>query len=240
MAVNTLKNEPNAETRRGILRWAWKMIAMVVVFGAILFASAGRLDWIEGWGYIGLSLFNLLMTAVVLVPKRPDLIAERSEVGAGTKNWDRVLAPAVAMLSPLAIMVTAGLDARFGWSPAIGAGWWALGLVLGAACGAFVVWAMASNPFFSGTVRIQEERGHRVVSGGPYRFVRHPGYLGSVIFNLAAPLALGSLWTYLPALLSIALIVVRTGLEDRTLQAELPGYAKYAESVRCRLVPGLW
>jgi protein-S-isoprenylcysteine O-methyltransferase Ste14 len=240
MAVQTVNRGSKTETRRGILRWAWKMIAMLVVYGAILFAAAGSLDWVAGWGYIGLNIFNMALTALVLIPRQPDLIAERSRVGEGTKNWDRLLTPAVALLSPLAIMVTAGLDARFGWSPAISAGVWALGLALGAGCGIFVVWAMASNPFFSGTVRIQTERDHHVVSSGPYRLVRHPGYLGSVIFDLAAPLALGSLWTYIPGLLSIVLIMVRTGLEDRTLQSELPGYREYAAEVRYRLVPGLW
>ena len=104
----------------------------------------------------------------------------------------------------------------------------------------FVLWAMASNPFFATTVRIQDDRGHRVVSSGPYRLVRHPGYFGSLIYNLVIPLVLGSLWTFLPALLTIALLVLRTRLEDRTLQAELPGYPEYAAVVRHQLIPGVW
>ena len=104
----------------------------------------------------------------------------------------------------------------------------------------FVLWAMASNPFFAATVRIQSERGQEVVSAGPYRLVRHPGYLGALVYNLAIPLVLGSLWTFIPALFTIALLVVRTALEDRTLQAELPGYAAYTAAVRRRLIPGLW
>jgi protein-S-isoprenylcysteine O-methyltransferase Ste14 len=99
---------------------------------------------------------------------------------------------------------------------------------------------MASNPFFATTVRIQDDRGHCVVSSGPYRPVRHPGYLGSMIYNLVIPLVLDSLWTFIPALLTILLLVVRTKLEDRTLQAELPGYRKYAAAVPYRLIPGIW
>ena len=104
----------------------------------------------------------------------------------------------------------------------------------------FVLWAMASNPFFAATVRIQEDRGHTVTSSGPYQLVRHPGYAGSLIYNLAIPIVFGSWWTFIPALLTIALTFVRTGLEDGTLHAELPGYDDYAAKVRCRLIPGVW
>ncbi|MBC7224324.1 MAG: isoprenylcysteine carboxylmethyltransferase family protein, partial [Anaerolineae bacterium] len=101
-------------------------------------------------------------------------------------------------------------------------------------------WAMASNPFFSAFVRIQRERGHRVVADGPYRYVRHPGYLGAIVFQMAIPLALGSLWALLPSGVAAALYVARTVLEDRTLQEELAGYREYAQKVRHRLLPGLW
>ena len=138
------------------------------------------------------------------------------------------------------MLVTAGLDARFGWSAPIRSSVWGLGLALAFCSQMFVLRAMASNPFFALTVRLQDERGHTVVSSGPYRLFRHPGYLGSVLYNLACPLLLGSLWTFLPALLTIVLLFVRTGLEDRTLQAELPGYPEYAASTRYRLVPGVW
>ena len=153
---------------------------------------------------------------------------------------DRFFATAIVVFGTLAVLITAGLDARFGWSAPIGSGLWGLALTLAFGSQMFVLWAMATNPFFATTVRIQGERGHHVVSSGPYQLVRHPGYLGSLIYNLAIPLVLGSLWTFLPALLTIALLVLRTRLEDRTLQAELPGYPEYAAIVRHRLIPGLW
>jgi protein-S-isoprenylcysteine O-methyltransferase Ste14 len=99
---------------------------------------------------------------------------------------------------------------------------------------------MVSNKFFSTSVRIQMERDHTVASGGPYRYVRHPGYVGYIVSGFAAPLALGSLWALIPAAITLCLLVVRTALEDRTLQDELDGYREYAARVRYRLLPGVW
>lgn len=138
------------------------------------------------------------------------------------------------------MIVTAGLDFRLGWSPRLGSGLWAAGLAVAFCSQLFVLWAMASNPFLATTVRIKDEREHRVVRSGPYRLVRHSGYLGSAAYNLVVPLVLGSLWAYIPALVTVVLLVVRTGLEDRALGAELPGYEEYAAAVRYRLFPGAW
>jgi protein-S-isoprenylcysteine O-methyltransferase Ste14 len=99
---------------------------------------------------------------------------------------------------------------------------------------------MLSNRFFSPTVRIQSDRGHQVISGGPYQIIRHPGYSGWILQMLAAPLALGSWWGLIPGLLSACLYGIRTALEDRTLHRELPGYTDYAARVRYRLLPGIW
>ena len=227
------------DTTRGIARWAGQIIVSALLAGAILFLSAGRLDWAAGWAFLGLNILTQVLSAVVLIPRQSEMLADRSQVRAGTKGWDRFFTPGI-LVGTLAMFLTAGLDARFGWSSPAGAGTWLLGLGLALVCQLFVLWAMASNPFFALTVRIQDERGHTVVSRGPYRLVRHPGYLGSLLYTLVAPLALGSWWTFVPALLTGALIIIRTGLEDRTLQVELPGYADYAGRVRWRLVPGIW
>lgn len=159
---------------------------------------------------------------------------------ANTKGWDRLLAGAVSLYLPLITLIVSGLDARFGWSaqPVLAAQLAALViLVLGYA---LVSWAMASNKFFSGVVRIQAERGHTVATTGPYQVVRHPGYTGMIAFTLATPVLLGSLWALVPALLNVCLFVLRTSLEDRTLQAELSGYQDYTRQVRYRLLPGVW
>jgi protein-S-isoprenylcysteine O-methyltransferase Ste14 len=240
MATPVLNTDSKTDIERGILRWAGQMIAALVFAWVILFLAAGRLDWAAGWVYLGMNLLTQALSAAVLLPQQPDMLAERSKVREGTKRWDRVLAPAIVVLGTLAVLVTAGLDARFGWSAPINSGLWGLSLALAFGSQMFVLWAMAANPFFATTARIQDERGQRAVSSGPYRFVRHPGYLGSLVYNLAIPLVLGSLWTFVPALLTIVLPVVRTELEDRTLRAELPGYSAYAVVVRHRLIPGVW
>jgi protein-S-isoprenylcysteine O-methyltransferase Ste14 len=142
--------------------------------------------------------------------------------------------------SPVLMALAAGLETRFSAPPAsLDAA--AISAVLVAILGtAVTLWAMAANPFFSGIVRIQQERGHKVVSAGPYRFIRHPGYAGMLVFTFAAPVILGSPWAFGIAILTTGITVLRTSLEDRTLERELDGYAEYARRVRHRLVPGVW
>ena len=240
METRISKTKEEAGNSKGVLAWASQLVFATVTAGILLFLSAGRLDWVGGWAFFGLNLFTQLLSAWILIPRSSGLLAERSKVGKGTKNWDRFYAPAVIVVGTLAVMVTAGLDARFGWSqpihPAI---WWAA-LSIAFASQLFVLWAMASNRFFAITVRIQEERQHQVVDRGPYRFVRHPGYAGSVLYNLAIPVILGSWWTFIPAVVTAGLLIARTGLEDRTLQDELPGYREYTQRTSFRLFPGIW
>jgi protein-S-isoprenylcysteine O-methyltransferase Ste14 len=168
------------------------------------------------------------------------MLDERSKVREGTKGYDRILVPAIVIFGTLAVLITAGLDARFGWSGTLNGWLLGAGVTLAFLSQLFVLWAMASNPFFAFTVRIQDDRGHTVINNGPYQLVRHPGYAGSLLYNLAIPLVLNSWWTYIPAILTAVLILVRTGLEDRTLLEELPEYRAFATKVRCRLLPGIW
>ncbi|MGB8983048.1 MAG: isoprenylcysteine carboxylmethyltransferase family protein [Anaerolineales bacterium] len=240
MTQQTTETYPVSTSTRGVKRWAIQMIIGTVIFGTILFLSAGRLNWVEGWVYLVMNSVTQFISAIVLTSRNPDLLTERSGVGKRTKSWDQYLSIAVAVIAPLAIMITAGLDARFQAISIYGSNAWVFGIVLAFLCQMFVLWAMASNPFFALTVRIQDERGHSVVHRGPYQLVRHPGYLGSILFSLLCPLVLGSKWVALPALLSCILIIIRTGLEDTTLHAELPGYGEYASKVRWRLFPGIW
>ena len=168
------------------------------------------------------------------------MLADRAAAQPGTKRWDKFFAPAIAVFGSLAMFVTAGLDARFGWSKAVSPAIWLLALIIAFGSQIFVLWAMTSNPFFATTVRIQEERDHTVVNQGPYRLVRHPGYLGSVIYTAFSPLVLNSFWTFIPALLTILLLIMRIRLEDRALQDELLAYSAYAAVTRYRLFPGIW
>ncbi|GAP15953.1 putative protein-S-isoprenylcysteine methyltransferase [Longilinea arvoryzae] len=223
-----------------LLRWGLKTLAQLIFFGLLLFLVAGRLDWRGGWSFLALGAATQILSAVLFLPHHADLIAERSKMQANTKPWDRILAPLVAMIGPLAWVLTASLDARFHWSGPVPTALWIAAFLVGFGASLFTLWAMMTNRFFAATVRIQDDRGQTVVKGGPYRIVRHPGYLGSVVFDLVVPLVLGSWWAYFPAVLTVILTFVRTALEDRTLQAELPGYAQFAKETRFRLIPGIW
>lgn len=227
------------DTTRGIVRWGLQTAIFVLIFAASLFLAAGRLDWVMGWTYVGLLVADKVVAALVLIPRQPELLADRART-EGPRDLDRVLTGIMVLFGPLITLVVAGLDYRFGWSfpisPAIQVG--ALGA---AALGSLLtIWAMASNRHFYGLVRIKTEEGHTVVSAGPYRFVRHPGYAGASLFQLATPLILGSLWALVPTVLAVCANVARTNLEDRTLRQGLEGYGEYAQRVRYRLVPGVW
>ena len=157
----------------------------------------------------------------------------------GVKPWDKRITSALGGLMVLSWIV-AGLDFRLHWSSPLPLLWHLGGLLLVLLGFALFLWAMASNAFFAEGVRIQEERGHRVVSSGPYRFVRHPGYVGAILGQLATPFLLGSPWAMIPSVACAALFVVRTALEDKTLLEDLPGYEVYAQRTRFRLFPGVW
>ncbi len=224
-------------TRVLVRRRMIQLGAFIVLQAAILFLGSGRPDWTLAWIY--LASYTGLIATTRLVVRDKELFAERAQVGKGAKSWDKGLS-ALFSLFGLAMLVVAALDARFGWSPPASIALVAIGFVAFLLGFGASVWAMAANRFFSTFVRIQTDRGHAVATGGPYRFVRHPGYAGFILGSLGTPLLLGSVWALVPAALSSAVIVVRTVLEDRTLQAELPGYHDYALRVRDRLVPGLW
>ena len=207
-----------------------------------LFLSAGRWDWREGWVYVGVLMTCTLVSRVLMAVANPGLASERAHsLSAGNvKHWDKWLMPYVAVFGPLLVFVVAGLDERFGWKPEVPRWLELAGIVVILAGVALSTWAMIVNRFFSGTIRIQTERGHQVVTSGPYHFIRHPGYLGGVISYLAMPLMFGSVWTFIPACAGIAVTALRAWLEDKTLQKELPGYREYSLKTRDRLIPGIW
>lgn len=221
------------------IRLARALTAAVVLLAVVIFWPAGRLNWVAGWLYVGIVALYHLFNVVYLRRVNPELIEARMRMGKGTKRWDKVWG---AFFGPVLIStyVIAGLDAiRFEWST-MSTLFWPLGLILFLVGSALFTWSMGVNPFFEKTVRIQSERGHRVIDTGPYAFVRHPGYVGFFGWCLSAPLLLGSWWAFVPAILSVVGLVVRTALEDRTLCDELEGYAAYSGRVRYRLFPGIW
>jgi protein-S-isoprenylcysteine O-methyltransferase Ste14 len=214
-------------------RAALQTAATLVLMAIALFGAAGRLDWGMAWAFLAAYvLFAIVAISIV----DPDLIAARSDLQGGTRA-DLVLGAFFTALLYPATLVTAGLDVRYGWSPALPAAleWLALAVFL--AGYALMTWSMRVNRFFIAVVRVQTERGHRVVEDGPYRFVRHPGYAGGILAHAALPIALGSLAALLPALLGCLLIAMRTFSEERTLVRDLPGYTEYRQRVHWRLVP---
>ena len=207
-----------------------------VVLAAALFAPAGTLAWPMAWAVLA---FYVAFSVAGFLVLPPDLIAERSSL-AGGEPADLVVAGlAFLFLFPISFAVC-GLDVRLHGSPALPTGLRVAAFAVFVLGYGFSLWGAASNPFFSGVVRVQRERGHRVASGGPYAFVRHPGYAGPMAGHLLLPLALGSLWGIVPAALGCACLALRIGWEERVLREELSGYTEYAQQVRWRLVPGLW
>lgn len=222
-----------------IVRRLLQLLIFIVIQAAILFGASGRLNWLMAWVYLGVYVGLIAVNALVLLPRDPELIAERGRVAENAKGWDRLIAVLYTLCS-LTILAVAGLDARFGWTPPFSLAIQVIALLFLLVGWALVSWAMASNRFFSSVVRIQTDRGHTVATGGPYRFVRHPGYVAGMISALATAVMLNSLWALIPTGLLIGLVVIRTALEDRALRNELDGYQAYTERVRHRLFPGIW
>lgn len=236
--MSVTKMNPTAKLDRAGVNRIFQVLGFLLVMGGILFASAGRLSWIEAWAFLGIYLAGVLANGIWTLRHDPGLINERGRIGENAKSWDKIIGLIYTVLL-LATMIVAGMDARLGWSSApplvkiIGGIGFALSLGM-------TFWVMTANTYLSSFVRIQDDRGHQTITRGPYRFVRHPMYAGLLFMFWGIPLLLGSWWALVPSALNIILFVVRTALEDKTLQAELPGYLEYTRQVRYRLVPGIW
>jgi len=219
-----------------------RLILFYLLIPLMLLVCGGDFGWWQAWGY------SLLIVAAgpggrILAERRhPGLLAERQNMEnvQSAKAWDKVLAPLMALSVSFPLVIVAGLDHRFGWSPVFPLWLIVLGFLLISLGYAFATWALIENRFFSSVVRIQVDRGHVVCDSGPYRIVRHPGYAGNILALLGIVLALSSMWTLIPATVALIITVIRTVLEDRTLQEELPGYQDYTQRVRYRLIPWVY
>jgi protein-S-isoprenylcysteine O-methyltransferase Ste14 len=222
---------------------AGRFLFLGILMFVALFWAAGQLDWWEGWAYIIASLLTLIVGRFYLIYTAPDQIAERMEAPQkeNVKPWERILVPVIAMLGPLAAWIVAGLDVRYGWSPDLPLYIQIIALTVLFSGAVFSNWSMIVNRFYSSHVRIQTDRGHSVISSGPYSVLRrHPGYAGDILAWIAVPFFFSSYWVVIPCITVILAYIVRITLEDRTLQEELPGYKEYASRVRYRLLPGIW
>ncbi len=219
-----------------------RLVGTYLIIPLLLFGFGGELGWWQAWVYSLLVVAAGVGGRIWAERRHPGLLAERqsSETFADAKPWDKILAPLMAVSVGFPLVIVAGLDHRYEWSPAFPLWLNIFGLFLIAAGYAFAVWAMVENRFFSSMVRIQTDRGHAVCDSGPYRIVRHPGYAGNILALPGIVLALSSVWTLVPAAAALIIAVIRTAMEDRTLQEELPGYREYARRVRYRLVPWIY
>lgn len=230
-----------AQTRLMTPKTILRLVVVLFVFPLVPMIISGVWNWWEAWAYAILSVGGFVVSRALAARRHPDILEERARSMElqGAKPWDKILAPLLAFGS-LLILIIAGADKLFGWTSPfhLYVKLAALAVILfGFAVGS---WALIENKFFSGVVRIQLDRGHRVVTTGPYRFVRHPGYAGALWTYLAMPVLFDSLWAVIPTVFLVGVLFLRTSLEDRTLQAELPGYADYARRTRYRLLPGIW
>jgi protein-S-isoprenylcysteine O-methyltransferase Ste14 len=225
---------------RDLIQAFVSLATTLAVMGSALFLSAGTLQWPHGRAFLAVFFILVLVSVAWLWRVNPEIFAARRHLtGEGTKSWDVVLI-SILLAAFLATLIVAGLDGgRFHWAPAP---FWAV-------CAGYVLlllgclgsgWAQAVNRHFEPSVRIQTDRDHHVITTGPYAFVRHPGYVSGAVLVAGIALALGSLWALLPAALVGAVLVIRTNMEDATLQRELPGYAEFAERVRSKWIPGVW
>jgi protein-S-isoprenylcysteine O-methyltransferase Ste14 len=218
------------------------LVAAYLLIPLILLICGGDLDWWHAWLYALLIVVAGIGGRIWAEQRHPGLLAERQNIEniQNAKAWDKVLAPLMAVSIGYPMVIVAGLDHRFSWSPEFPPWLIALGFTLILLGYAFAAWALAENRFFSSVVRIQVDRGHVVCDSGPYRFVRHPGYAGNIVAVFGMALALGSVWTLFPAAMASIIAVIRTILEDQTLHEELPGYRGYARRVRYRLIPWIY
>jgi protein-S-isoprenylcysteine O-methyltransferase Ste14 len=227
---------PEISTTRLLARLLTAIIIMSVAF----FGTAGTLAWPEAWLYLIFQLSFSTGMSVWLKKHNPDLLRDRMIfLKRSARGWDKAILW-ISTVVFIPYLLLPGLDAiRYQWSsvplPIRAFGFIGIGLSL-----VLIFRVMRENTYLSRFVEIQKERGHRVITTGPYRYIRHPMYVGVIILFYCLPLALGSLWTLIPTVLLTALIVVRTHLEDKTLHEELDGYKAYAEKVRYRLIPGIW
>ena len=239
--MSSKTDDPKAAQTASLRQWI--RLAVVYLFiPLVLLVCGGDFGWWQAWGYSLLIVAAGIGGRIWAERRHPGLLAERQNIEKfqNAKAWDKVLAPLMALSVSFPLVIVAGLDHRFVWSPVFPLWLIVLGFILTSLGYAFGVWALVENRFFSSVVRIQTDRGHVVCDSGPYRLVRHPGYAGNIPPLLGIVLALGSVWTLIPAAVALIIAVIRTALEARTLQEELPGYRDYARRVRYRLIPGIY
>ena len=219
-----------------------RLVVVYLLIPVILLLCGGDIGWWQAWLYSLLIIAAGIGRRMWAEQRHSGLMAERQNIEniRNAKAWDKVLAPLMAVSVGFPMVIVAGLDHRYNWSPEFPLWLIIIGFILISLGYAFAAWALIENRFFSSVVRIQVDRGHVVCDSGPYQIVRHPGYAGNMLALPGMVLALSSMWTLIPAAVALIIGVIRTVLEDQTLQDELPGYHDYARRVRYRLIPRIY
>jgi protein-S-isoprenylcysteine O-methyltransferase Ste14 len=216
-----------------------KGVVTVLFLLALLFVPAGTLNWPEAWVFL-IFYFLFVSGAVIWMKKNdPDLLRERTKIKKDVKGWDKNIMRAYTSILIILVAVTGFDSVRFRWSQVPFALKTIGFLVIMLSAGMFL-WVMKENTYLSNMVRIQKDRQQKVCTTGPYKYIRHPMYLGIILFMLFFPVYLGSFYALIPGLIIVILFILRTSLEDKTLQKELPGYQEYAKKVRYKLIPKVW
>ncbi len=230
----------NKEIRKSFFKAILLTTVLVVIMAWFFFSSAGRYDIPRAWYFFISMIIYFYISIIVLYKFNPTLIAERLKMKKDAKKWDRILMRITNLFGVYITIFIAGLDVgRFRWSY-LNMHFLVIGYILWILSNFFSTYAMTVNPHFEPTVRIQNDRNHRVVTTGPYRYIRHPGYLGAILFYISTPLIIGSTYAFIPEGIAITLTIIRTILEDKTLQNELDGYLEYSKKVKYKLIPGIW
>jgi len=224
--------------KAAVKRGAQVLFSLILMAG-LFFYFAGTTDLPRVWFFFGLYLVSLVANMTIFLKYNPEVVQARGEMLKGEmKWWDKVYAWLYIILM-FALPAVSGLDVKSQAAP-LGIEYYILGIILFIASWTFTSWALVVNKFFEGSVRIQKERGHKVITTGPYAIIRHPGYAGMIVLYVSMPLGLGSLYGLIPAILLAGAFVFRTHFEDEMLREELKGYKEYCRKVRYRLVPGVW
>jgi protein-S-isoprenylcysteine O-methyltransferase Ste14 len=217
------------------------MLIFIVIIPLLPLLISWHWNWWEAWVFAGLNIAGFAVSRYLAARRNPDILYERAKYlqHEDAKDYDKILSPIVGIGGGV-IPLIAGFDERFEWSSEFSTTLKIVSIFVILAGYVLASYAIIENRFFSGMVRIQTDRGHHVVTSGPYRWVRHPGYAGSLITYLFIPVLLDSWWTFIPACSLLVILSIRTYLEDKTLQEELPGYEEYVKKVRYRLIPWVW
>ena len=221
---------------KNVLKRLIQVVFTLIIQGIILFISAWTIKWHWAWIFLSLGIIMLIINLFVIPV---ELMEERGKKKENVKKWDKILT-SINIIPMLGIYIVSGLDYRLGWSINPSILIHITGLVFYFLGSMFFTWSMISNKYFSTMVRIQIERGHEVATSGPYKYIRHPGYVGFIVMVLATPLSLGTLYALLMSGITIILLIIRTSLEDKTLKNELEGYLEYSNKVKYKLIPFIW